>query len=62
MVIHWIDEDDGGSWVYSQKIGEKEWVKTKDKVRVIEDSRMRIHVVELTGLTQDGAYQFRGRG
>lgn len=59
MVIHWIDEDNRGSWVYSQKVGDKEWVKTQDKVRVIEDSRMRIHVVELTGLTQDRAYQFR---
>ena len=59
MVVHWIDEEAQGSWVYSQKVGDQEWVKTGDKIRVIENSQMRIHVVELMGLTQDTVYQFR---
>jgi hypothetical protein len=59
MVIHWMDEAAAGSWVYSQKVGGGEWVKTEGKVRVVEGSQMKIHVVELGGLSQDTAYQFR---
>ena len=59
MVIHWMDEDQKGSWVYYQKVGDQEWIQNHDEIRTVDGSRMHIHVVDLTGLTQNTEYLFR---